>query len=399
MAAGDAPRTLDIKEPQILRHYPADANAFYWHHRVLLVKVSPGIWIGLTPDGDLERINLHDVDHLPLERRSDFPGPQSPYIYAFDEISRQELERHKRRAHGMAALFNDTSADDIEIFEWMICDTTHSKFGEAVSDEHIDAGVTLGDSGVITLEGVEVFVRRVASSKKAEVILSLDKSRGDIRILGDHRDAQNKRFLDFKSAMALLKEESMSDWPLQGPRVALEMLRAVRSGPGDMTTYHLTWLKSSGVNIYSMVAHEHKIICNVIRNALEIDQLSVVNSLAFELLIRRLVQMETAVARNAQNPDFTGLDLMLEDSVGQGGEAITTTFNSWLSTKLKEKASIAKQTRLYKEEFRATASSSTAVPTDSSNQGRGDGPVRRGRGRGRGRAGSPASGAGAGGQS
>ena len=151
-----------------------------------------------------------------------------------------------------------------------------------------------------------------------------------------------------------------------------------------------------------MVAHEHKIICNVIRNALEIDQLNVVNSLAFELLIRRLVQMETAVARNAQNPDFTGLDLMLEDSVGQGGEAITTTFNSWLSTKLKEKASIAKQTRLYKEEFRATASSSTAVPTDSSNQGRGDGPVRlrgRGRGRGRGRAGSPASGAGAGGQS
>ena len=125
-----------------------------------------------------------------------------------------------------------------------------------------------------------------------------------------------------------------------------------------------------------------------------------VNSLAFELLIRRLVQMETAVARNAQNPDFSGLDLMLEDSVGQGGEAITTTFNSWLSSKLKEKASIAKQTRLYKEEFRTAASSSAAPSIEVTAQGRGDGPGRkgRGRGRGRGRAGTPASEAGAGGQ-
>jgi hypothetical protein len=36
-------RTLDLREPQILRHYPNDANAFYWHHRLLLTKISPGI--------------------------------------------------------------------------------------------------------------------------------------------------------------------------------------------------------------------------------------------------------------------------------------------------------------------------------------------------------------------
>ena len=76
---------------------------------------------------------------------------------------------------------------------------------------------------------------------------------------------------------------------------------------------------------------------------------------------------------------------MLEDSVGQGGEAITTTFNSWLSSKLKEKASIAKQTRLYKEEFRTAASSSAAPSIEVTAQGRGDGPGRKGRGRGRGR--------------
>ena len=92
------PRTLDIREPQILRHFPADANAFYWHHRVLLHKVAPGVWIGLTPDEDLERLDLHVADHLPLERRSDFPAPQAPYTYAFDDLSRADLDRHRRRA-------------------------------------------------------------------------------------------------------------------------------------------------------------------------------------------------------------------------------------------------------------------------------------------------------------
>ena len=71
--------TLDIRDHQILRHYPQDANGFFWHHRVLLCKISPGIWIGLTPDLDLERINLHDVEHIPLERRARFPDPQLPY--------------------------------------------------------------------------------------------------------------------------------------------------------------------------------------------------------------------------------------------------------------------------------------------------------------------------------
>ena len=81
-----APKTLDIKEPEILRHFPGDANAFYWHHGVLLSKVSPGTWIALTPDEDLERIDLHNTAHIQLEQRSGFPGPQSPYVYAFDEL-------------------------------------------------------------------------------------------------------------------------------------------------------------------------------------------------------------------------------------------------------------------------------------------------------------------------
>ena len=67
-------RTLDIREPQIIRHYPNDDNGFLWAHRVLLEKAGPGIWIGLRPDGDLERIDLNVVVHIALNI-SRSPGP------------------------------------------------------------------------------------------------------------------------------------------------------------------------------------------------------------------------------------------------------------------------------------------------------------------------------------
>lgn len=353
MAAVPAARTLDVREPQILRHYPADPAGFYWHHRLLLHKVQPGVFIALTPDGDLERIDLHSVDHLPLERRADFPGPQSPFVYAFDELSRVELERFRRRAQQMASLFNDTPVEDIDAYEWIVADPSHELFGQAVEEALVDQGVTLGDSGIISLEGSEAFVRRIANSQKENFIKEKDASSTDVRLLGDFRDGQGHRYLDFKSAINKLTEAPMPDWPLQGPRVAMEFLKSVRSGPGDLATYHLSWAKSSGVNIYSMACHDHRIICNVLRAALEVDQINVGNTLSLELMTRRLVQIETAVSRSPLNPDFTGLEMVLEDPIGAGGEANTSTFNNWLAGKLKEKANIAKQSRLFKEEFQS----------------------------------------------
>ena len=105
--------------------------------------------------------------------------------------------------------------------------------------------------------------------------------------------------------------------------------------------------------------------------------------------------METAVARNSQSPDFSGLELMLEESVGQGGEAITTSFNAWIASKLKEKANIAQQARLYKEEFRGQSSGSPHPQPEAEPKGRGKGKGK-GRGQPKAKAGSPAAGAGAG---
>ena len=67
--------------------------------------------------------------------------------------------------------------------------------------------------------------------------------------------------------------------------------------------------------------------------------------LGAEMMCRRLITIETAVTRNPQAPDFSGLDLVMESGIGQSGEARTAKFTEWISAKLKEKAQVQKQAR------------------------------------------------------
>lgn len=69
-----------------------------------------------------------------------------------------------------------------------------------------------------------------------------------------------------------------------------------------------------------------------------------------ELMVRRLVQLEVAVTRNPNNPDYSGLEVLLENPLSEGGAAITRGLDEWVTSRLKERAQIAKQARLFREE-------------------------------------------------
>ena len=345
------PRSLDIRDPQIIRHYPADQNAFYWHHRVLLEKCGPGIWIGLTPDGDLERIDLNTVQHIVLERRSPFPAAQAAYVYAFDDMGRGELDAYRRQAKIMNSLFNDSAYEEGDTFQWLVADTSRADFGSVVDDDMVDAGVVFRECGILEKDGEEVFVRKVAFSQKTDWITSKDQTIGYCRLVGLHVDGQGSRQLDLHKAVDLMKPAKLDDWPLAGPRAAPEFLKAVRTGVNDLIGYHLQWAQHSGISPYAASKHEHRALIDALRSFISYDQLDASNSLGIEILVRRVIQIETATARSPHNPDFSGLDLIMEQPIGAGGEAQTLKFSEWIGNRLKEKATIQKQSRLYKEEF------------------------------------------------
>lgn len=175
-------------------------------------------------------------------------------------------------------------------------------------------------------------------------------SAGDLRTVGDHRDSSGARFLSFKDAMTLFRESKFTDWPFSGPRAVKEYLQAVLSGPGDLPTYHLSWVRSSGVGSGSAITHEHRSLCEALRLAITKDQLDVTNLSSFECLIRRLLVLEMAVARSPGSPDFSGLDVVVESPITAHGSVQATAMSSWVTERLKERAQIAKQSRLYREE-------------------------------------------------
>lgn len=66
------------------------------------------------------------------------------------------------------------------------------------------------------------------------------------------------------------------------------------------------------------------------------DQLDLTACASSEMVFRNLVRLQTAVRRNARNPDFTGLDIMLAASTNEAGGAVTRVFKEWVAEQQKK---------------------------------------------------------------
>ena len=152
-------------------------------------------------------------------------------------------------------------------------------------------------------------------------------------------------------AFPLFKESSFPDWGFSGPRAVKEYINSIREASNDLSSYHLQWLQHSGANPRTALVHEHRSIIETLRLAISRDQLDVTSLLSFELQVRRAIQLELAVARSPQNPEFTGLEALMEAPLTQTGAAAARSLDLWLTERLKEKAQIQKQARLFREEM------------------------------------------------
>ena len=59
--------------------------------------------------------------------------------------------------------------------------------------------------------------------------------------------------------------------------------------------------------------------------------------------------------RNPLRPDYTGLDLVLSQSIGESGTAQTKHFREWVSSRQRGRAQILKQSRLLREEDKSSS--------------------------------------------
>ena len=347
--------TLDIPEVQVLVNYPLDPGGFYWHHRILLHRIEGSSWLTLTPDLDVQRHDLGAVQHRVLDRKSPFPADIAGEVYAHDVLGRAQLNGYKRRAKIQASILGEGDIEDSESAEWIVCDVSHEDFAKPIDSGLLTnqaTGLAFSGKGVVLLNGEEVFVERVLVKDIDDWRRRKTLEGGDDRLLGDHRDASGRRRLDLSAAIELMKNSDDKEFPISGQRAALEYHTAVAGGPGNFLSYHAEWLRLSGVAKRSSAAHIHRAVCEGLRLMHSHDQIDASTTGVGEHLTRWAIQTELAVERNPSAPDYSGLDIISGTTVQADGRASTSKFGEWITTKLKERAAVWKQERLYNQERR-----------------------------------------------
>jgi hypothetical protein len=130
-------RALDIAERQIAIDYYEDEQ-FSWHHRILLISAGNGRWILATPDHEVQYQDLSDKRVVPLPRGARFPVRVRGDIYAFDPITREELNALYVEARALAEVVGvqvPTTTTGPGAPRWVISDPAHELFGSVLDND------------------------------------------------------------------------------------------------------------------------------------------------------------------------------------------------------------------------------------------------------------------------
>ena len=217
----------------------------------------------------------------------------------------------------------------------------------------------------------------------------------DSRVLPLRRNAHRVRHRTEPDAIQAWSPDKPSDFPLRGPPAVKEWFGSLDAAGQTVLQHHMDFVRKSGLPEKSSVAREHAALSESLRYFVTWDQVDCCGLVGIEMMIRRLITIEMAVARNPRCPDWEGLDVVIASRIGESGQAAVQDFETWLSSTQRDQAVVLKQGRLLREERaaqdrRAGGGASGSGEGGGGNRGRGrgrEGRGRDGRGGGRGRAG------------
>ncbi|CAK0802318.1 unnamed protein product, partial [Prorocentrum cordatum] len=242
-----AQRTLDVPEPQVCVNFD-DSDIFRWHHRLLLVQLSPGVLVAASPDGEVLVLDLSG--HL---------------VYAFGELSDEDIEALRVEARGLAVVMG-VSAPTAPPRA-----TVSSRIQEADEEDW-----------------------------RAE------KRRGpgrDPRISPISRRGPGYHVV-LSDALGRMNSLEISDWPLRGPKALPELLTAVVATGLTLTSYWGFWVSESGVLRNAGVLQEMRRLLNVLHHVVTYDLLDTSNLASFKLAGRRVLHIQRAAKRCPRRQSF-----------------------------------------------------------------------------------------------
>ena len=374
---------LDVEYRQVLVYFPDDANGLFWHHRILIVPLGGGRWTWITPDLDVQSADLTQHRVIALSRGQAFPARRRAECYGFDPIDPAELEPLVREARELAIVMGADPADvnqsqPAAVKVWRIADLSHQAFGEEVPagvEGVEDLWEARGRTALVKIDDAWTFaVESADGESKDDFMRKFRVGAGrDPRLAGDRESDDGRRYVSFNDLFGLLGEHKWKAWPIQGPRAVKEFMAVLRAaGYESFQAYHADWIKRSGVGSQAGVAREHGFLCELLRLGGQWDQVDVSSLSSFELIVRRIHQIELAVKKNPKMPDFDGLEELVETAIDSSGGAAIESVDTWLAEKQKVKAFALKQRRLLKEEVGGSPSNPKNTPPKAGKKQGGD---------------------------
>ena len=135
---------------------------------------------------------------------------------------------------------------------------------------------------------------------------------------------------------------------------------AIENGVTSLISRSDKWKREGGVRAFSSAAHEHSIVHRAVHLLATVDGLNVKNLVGVELLLRRRMLHEEAIAENPENLNYEGADLFLGISESAGGAYTVPSLRSHVASELGKKAAIMKEKRKAREARDAGVASAKA---------------------------------------
>ena len=399
--------TLDVVEPQVLIDYPDDAAGLRWHHRLLLIQTpTPGVWIASTPDYSVQRLDLNVHRVVALSRNGPFPAAQWNESYVFDNpVPAADLSRIRQQAGSLALVLGQVAPAPAAAAGgagvWRVADPSQPSFGDEIPSQAISDPASFitpdvaGDedylSGLVMIDGCWTFCQLVADQDKDAWQRSLVSGhKRDPRVAGDTRDPiTGQRETTFADSLARQHAAADPPFPLGGQRVTHEYMRTLRATGMEWVTHHLDFVHKSGISPNGNITRAHRRVTDALHAFQQQDMLNLPSLVGVEVLVRYLVQIEMAVARNPRSPDFQDLDAVVASTVNEYGGLVLPEYTKYIAQIQKDEAFTLKQQRQWREEQTSRARGRGAGGHDEGaggdHAGGGGGGGGRGRGRGRGR--------------
>ena len=339
-----------------------------------MIRLEKSRWIVGTPALEVCHEDLAAIEMYPLPRRGPFPLEARPY-HAFLAVTAEQVDVMMREARALATLYG--FGTDLEIAvegaSWLFADPAHPLFGTVVAAnlwEDPDGRVLRLASGMIRVAPTQWTPIERVRSEDVAVWLS-EKRTGDGRDprlssvpLGPNRPL-------FRDAVLKMKKATLPHRIYVGVAAVPEVLRGIATSGHEPPGCHQLWVVASGVAPKSGLAFEHLGLLTLLWVMATVDGLDVNNLESAEQVARRILMIERAVKKNPKNPDFSGLEHYMANSLDASGGVVAPDFDKHVASLQRDEALIMKNWRLAREEHEAELKRRNASATKGGKDGKG----------------------------